>query len=177
MKDFEKALYYLNMALGKQPKNEDFLMERSNIYVDIKQYPKAIEDLTNALTRKSTDPKILYKRGLAYYRNKQFKKAIKDLYYSLDNHPFETYEADIYYHLGISYANLEMFEKSLPPLSKAIDLAYNQPTYIHERAKSHLLTDQYSKALEDYSQVIKLQPKNSHAYFGRAFALKALKRY
>ena len=25
--------------------------------------------------------------------------------------------------------------------------------------------------------MIKLQPKNSHAYFGRAFALKALKRY
>lgn len=45
-------------------------MERSNIYIDIKQYPKAIEDLTKALTSKPTDPKILYKRGLAYYKNK-----------------------------------------------------------------------------------------------------------
>jgi len=45
-------------------------MERSNIYIDIKQYPKAIEDLSNALTRKATDPKILYKRGLAFYRNR-----------------------------------------------------------------------------------------------------------
>jgi tetratricopeptide (TPR) repeat protein len=45
-------------------------MERSNIYIDIKEYPKAIEDLSNALTRKPTDPKILYKRGLAFYKNK-----------------------------------------------------------------------------------------------------------
>ena len=95
-------------------------MERSNIYVDIGQYPKAIDDLTNALTSKPTDPKVLYKRGLAFYRNKQFKKAIKDLYTSLENHPFQTYEADIYYHLGISYSNLQMFQKSLPPLTKAI---------------------------------------------------------
>ena len=59
-----------------------------------------------ALAQKNNDPRILYKRGLAFYRNKEFKKAIKDLYTSLDNEPFETYIADIYYHLGISYANL-----------------------------------------------------------------------
>lgn len=42
MKDYEKALLYLNDALKKDAKNQDFLMERSNIYIDIKQYPKAI---------------------------------------------------------------------------------------------------------------------------------------
>lgn len=42
MKDFDKSLYYLNEALKRDSKNEDFLIERSNIYVDIKQYPKAI---------------------------------------------------------------------------------------------------------------------------------------
>lgn len=70
MKDYDKALYYLNEALKRDPKNEDFLIERSNIYVDIKQYPKAIEDLTSALNTKNNDPRILYKRGLAYYKNK-----------------------------------------------------------------------------------------------------------
>ena len=70
-----------------------------------------------------------------------------------------------------------MFEKSIPYLTKAIELAFNEPSYIHERAKSYLLTDNFQKALDDYSEVIKLQPKNSHAYFGRAFALKALKNY
>jgi len=88
--------------------------------VDIKLYPKAIDDLTCALNTKQNDPRILYKRGLAYYKNKEFKKAIKDLYTALVNNPFETYIADIYYHLGISYANLDMFEKALAPLSQAI---------------------------------------------------------
>ncbi len=95
----------------------------------------------------------------------------------MDNHPFETYEADIYYHLGIAFSNLDMFEKSIPPLTKSIELSYNEACYIHERAKSYLLTDQFKKALDDFTEVIALQPKNSHAYFGRAFAYKALKDY
>lgn len=41
--------------------------------------------------------------------NKEFTKAIKDLNESFKNNPFPSYLADIYYHLGISYANLEMF--------------------------------------------------------------------
>ena len=83
LKDYDKALYYLNEALKRDATNEDFLIERSNIYIDIKKYPKAIDDLSDALSRKSTDPRILYKRGLAFYKNKEFKKAIKDLYTSL----------------------------------------------------------------------------------------------
>lgn len=70
MRDFDKALYYLNEALKKDVKNEEFLIERSNIYVDTKHYQKAIDDLTNALNSKPTDPRILYKRGLAYFKNK-----------------------------------------------------------------------------------------------------------
>ena len=70
MKDFDKALYYLNEALKRDSKNEQFLIQRSNIYVDTKHYQKAINDLANALNSKPTDPRILYKRGLAYFKNK-----------------------------------------------------------------------------------------------------------
>ncbi len=152
-------------------------MERSNIYVDSKEFVKAIDDLTDALSRQPDNPKLLYKRGLAYYKNKEFKKAIRDLYESVEKNPFETYEADIHYHLGISYSNLEKPEMSIKPLSKAIELAHNEPAFIHERAKSYLLTGNLEDSLHDYDQVIQLQPKNSHAYFGRAFVHKAMKSY
>ena len=70
-----------------------------------------------------------------------------------------------------------MFDKALTPLSQAIELSYNEPCYIHERAKCYILTDQNAKALDDYCKLVEMQPKNSHAYFGRAFAYKALKKY
>ncbi len=52
----------------------------------------------------------------------EFVKALKDFYRSLESKPFMSYEANIHYHLGISHANLEMFEKAISPLTKAMEL-------------------------------------------------------
>ena len=73
-----------------------------------------------ALDKKPNDPQIYYRRGLALYKNKEFKKCIQDLYKSFENKPFHSYIPDIHYHLGISYANLEHFDKAIEPLSNAI---------------------------------------------------------
>ena len=40
------------------------------------------------------------------------------MFNSLQHGPFVAYQCDIYYHLGISFANLEMYDKSIEPLSK-----------------------------------------------------------
>ena len=49
--------------------------------------------------------------------------------------------------------------------------------YIHERAKAFQMIEEHEKGVEDFSSVIKKNPKNAHAHFRRAFSLKALKRY
>ena len=49
--------------------------------------------------------------------------------------------------------------------------------YIHERAKAFQMIDEHEKAIEDFSLVIKKNPKNAHAYFRRAFSFKAIKKY
>jgi len=52
LKNYDKSLYYLNNALDKSADNEEFLIQRSNIYIDIKEYQKAIDDLSLALQKK-----------------------------------------------------------------------------------------------------------------------------
>ncbi len=68
-----------------------------------------------------------------------------------------------------------MFHNSVEPLSEAIKLQPNFPHYIHERAKAYLLIGEYVKAECDFNRVIDMQPINSHAYFGRGFAMKGKK--
>jgi len=46
---------------------------------------------------------------------------------------------------------------------------------VHERAKAYQIIEEHQAAVEDFSLVIKKNPKNAHAYFRRAFSLKALK--
>ena len=49
---------------------------------------------------------MLYKLGLTYFAFKKYKKCIKTMKRALQNNPFMTYEADIYYHLGLAYCRL-----------------------------------------------------------------------
>ncbi len=39
------------------------------------------------------------------------------------------------------------------------------------------MIDFHEKAIKDFTTVIRLNPKNAHAYFRRAFSLKAMKRF
>ena len=88
------------------------------------------------------------------YLSKMFGEALDDFSNSLDNHPFSGYEPDIYYHVGLCYANLEEFELSINPFSKAIELCRTEAVYFHERAKAYLLIDMYKEAVEDFNVVI-----------------------
>ena len=46
--------------------------------------------------------------------------------------------------------------------------------YLHERAKAYQMLEFHKEALEDFTQVIKRNPKNANAHFRRAFTYKAL---
>lgn len=39
------------------------------------------------------------------------------------------------------------------------------------------MIEQHEKAIEDFTSVIRINPKNAHAHFRRAFSLKQLKRF
>ena len=94
---------------------------------------------------------------------------------ALETKPFLTYEADIFYHLGLSYCRLQKFEKSIFPYSRCIEKIPSDLRYIHERAKAYQMIDLHEKAVADFDVVIRKNPTNAHAYFRRAFSLKSLK--
>lgn len=56
---------------------------------------------------------------------------------SLAYHPCETYQADVYYHLGLAYCRLQKFEKSIFPYTRCIEKIPSDVRFIHERAKAY----------------------------------------
>lgn len=114
----------------------EFLINRSLCYYDMKKFDKSIQDLQDSLKLSQNNPKILYQLGISYYADKQFKESIKMMKHSLMNGPEMSYEADIYYHIGLAYCQLERFEKSIFPFTKCIDLIPSDFKYFHERAKA-----------------------------------------
>lgn len=167
----------MNQAVEQDKKNHEFLLQRSILFLAQKRYNDTINDLTESLVYKPNDPFILYKKGEALYRSQQYRLALDNLLSALDNEPEASYESDIHYHVGLSYANIEEFDDAVDPFSRAIYLCPLEAVYYHERAKAYLLTEQYELSVEDYDKVIELQPTNAHAYFGRGFAHKNLRMY
>lgn len=175
LKDYEKAIGSFKESIEKEPHNVDFLTNRALCYYDMGEYDLAIEDLQLALKQNESDPMVLYRLGSVYFANKKYKKCVSTLKLALANKPYQIYEADIYYHVGLGYARVEKFEKSIFPFSRCVDRIPDDIRYIHERAKSFQMINMHEKAVDDFTMVIKRNPKNAHAHFRRAFSLKALK--
>lgn len=97
----------LKQALEIDPENNEFLLQRSLLYLADGKYDLAINDMSLSLGSKPNDPEILYRRGVAHYLSGSYYKALEDLLASLRNNPFAGYEPDIYYHIGLSHSNLE----------------------------------------------------------------------
>lgn len=65
--DYDKAISSFTTAISAEPRNIEFLKNRSSCYYEMKDYPQSIEDLTSALEINPRDPQVLYKQGLSYF--------------------------------------------------------------------------------------------------------------
>ncbi len=79
----------------------------------------------------------MYKLGLTYFAHKKYKKCVKSMKMALESKPFISFEADIYYHMGLAYCRLQKFEKAIWPLDNCIMRRPNDIVYVHERAKAY----------------------------------------
>lgn len=177
LKEYDMALSHYDQAIEMDEENTEFLMHRALCYYDLNQYDRSIDDLQRGLGIVEDDPQLFYRLGLSFYAAQNYKQAVRNLKYALENKPFISYQADIYYHIGLAYCNQEKFEKSIYPYSKCIEMIPSEVRYIHERAKAYQMIEDHERAVADFDTVIKKNPKNAHAFFRRAFSHKALKNY
>ena len=136
MEKYQQAIAEFNSAIEKEPDNVEFLKNRAQCYFNMERFDEATADLAKASNASPADSQILYKQGLTYFAYKKYKKCIKTMKEALKYQPHMTYEADIYYHLGLAYCRLEKFEKSIFPFTKCVERIPSDLRYIHERAKA-----------------------------------------
>ena len=74
--EYDNAIKAFNSAIEAEPRNIEFLKNRSQCYFDMTWYQRSINDLAIALDINDSDPQVLYKQGLAFYAFGKYKKAI-----------------------------------------------------------------------------------------------------
>lgn len=168
-----QAVIDLTAAIEADGTQTLYLSNRAQCLFEQGLYDRAEADLSRALQIDGRDAELLYRRGITRYAQKNNADSIADLKAALAQGPIPGHEAEVYYYLGVSYANLGKHMLAVPAYDQAIGLSQNQPHYLHERAKSLQMINEHKKALDDFSRVIDMQPTNARAMFRRAFSFKA----
>mmetsp|Transcript_56726 Transcript_56726/g.164540 ORF Transcript_56726/g.164540 Transcript_56726/m.164540 type:complete len:697 (-) Transcript_56726:61-2151(-) len=167
----------LTAAIEADSMQTSYLSHRAQCLFEQGLYDLAEADLSRALQLDGSDPALLYKRGITCYAQRRYSEAIADLKAALQDEPPKGREGDIYYHLGVSYANLGKQALAVPCFDEACSRSPEKPHYYHERAKSLQAIGDHARALKDFTLVIEMQPRNARAMFRRAFSYKAMGAY
>ena len=119
-----------------------------------------------------------FKTCLTYMKDESTNgQALGQTMVEKDINKLRRQQLSAYYHIAISYARLEKWERSLWPFTRCIQIDPSDPKYQMERGKVYQALQLFDEAIEDFNSVIKGNPKNAHAFFRRAFAYKATKEF
>ncbi|CAK0895579.1 unnamed protein product, partial [Prorocentrum cordatum] len=131
-----QAVIDLTSAIEADGMQTIYLSNRAQCLFEQGLHDRAEADLTRALCLDERDPGLLYKRGIARYAQHRYADSIADLKAAVQRDPPTEHMADIYYHLGVSYANLGKHQLAVPAYDSAIEREPDKPHFVHERAKS-----------------------------------------
>lgn len=75
---------------------------------------------------------------------------------------------------GLALTTLDEFDEAIASFNQAVRLVPYEPIYLTLRADTYILMREWANALADYTAVIRLNPRNSEAFLGRAQAYDEL---
>ena len=118
--DKRKTLQYMLLAGEKgYNKNNDYLENLGNAYMNVGEFDKGIELYKEVLKRKPADQDLLYQVGQAYFKAKKYQEAIDtwDTLLGLDKT-----NARVLYMIGLSYQKKGDKQKGMQLCDKAIEM-------------------------------------------------------
>jgi tetratricopeptide (TPR) repeat protein/S1-C subfamily serine protease len=169
LQKYQQAIDDFNQAIQLDPKNADYYYLRGIAYRMLNKYEpaRAIDDLTQAIQLDPKNAQYYYMRGIAYSGLKQYKQAISDLTETIRRDPKNA----PYTVGGLRYSEFKDNEIMISSYNKSISIVYAARGDYHRNLKN------YKQAIDDYTQAIKIDPKNPTYYRDRGVAYGKLKNY
>lgn len=167
--EYDKAITDFGISISLNPEHKGAYLKRGSAYIEKQDYKRAITDLTKAveLSPLSTDSYLM--RGMAYLFAGQYSASIDDLSRAIAINP--AYKS-AYINRGFAYISRKEYADaindfktalSLNPKSKSADLS----AYTNLGGAYNRIGD-FDRALESYTRVLAIDPKDIEGYLNRA---------
>lgn len=183
--DLASALIDLNKAIQLAPDSFRAFQARGVAYLKGKQYENALTDFNHALELNPELSTALALRGQTrVLLERDFQAALNDL---TQAEQMGARSSDLFRYKGLAQFRLgqreaaiasyiqaaEIEPENLAALNEAIAIGLDNERIYLKRGTAQRLKKDYSKAITDFNQVIKLNPQNALAYEERADAYYA----
>lgn len=169
-----EAVKELDSAVGLEPNNRKFLIERSGLLNSVDERDLALNDINKAIDLKPDDAEAYASRALIFESAEENEKALADFNkaISLDPNNPRCHE------MRGSFFELESRSaEALSDFSRALELDPKYLPALQHRSFLYYQTDDFLKAIDDFNRIITIDTKIPTAYLARAEAFEKLKQY
>lgn len=171
-KDNQQALDLLTHVLERKRNHTGIYLARARCFYYVGSYDRAVQDATEVIHRLPNKADAYLIRAKAEEMLRQVSQALDDYSASIRLRP----SAEAYYGRGLIYVReyQEKEREALEDLTAAIRYDAQLVGAYHSRADIYLRRGHFQQALEDYQQVLKLDPSTPHIYCNVGIAHYAL---
>lgn len=147
-KKYDKALKQIDIALQKEPNNQEFMNHKGQIYRLQGQEDKALEFFVAATKLPNTFGEPFFWVAYIYHGKQDFKKALSLYYIALDSVPKEnSYYKETLESIGkLEYSYTKDYSKSAKAYSQAIQIDKDNYELYYKLMKSYNAAKEYVKA-------------------------------
>lgn len=159
------AKMFLERAISLDPENHEAALRLAELNFIVRRYPESLEILNRLISDGKSDTTALLMRGFIFKENGDTNRAISDFRTAVESNP-EFYAA--YHQLGM------IFQLRNDPIcegyfSNAIRIRPNSEEALYGRGLWYQEHDEYDKAIQDYTSIIKVNPRNKSAHFNLGY--------
>ncbi|XP_043930180.1 tetratricopeptide repeat protein 6 [Protopterus annectens] len=155
---YTKAILNCSEALRIQPKSVRAYLYRGALKYYIKAYIYAIEDLTAAINLEKACTLAYYNRAVCYHQTKDFNKALKDYGIVLLLGGRKEIDLKVCINRGLLYLELNQYFSALQDFASAVMKSPEESVICHAVGICHHRLEEFEKAVDAFSQALKLNP-------------------
>lgn len=159
--DISSALFQLKRAIALNPENEESIVEDVVVELYLNAYfEEAQKILQSILSKFPENTDLLHYSALCYNSIAQPEKAVELLKKKIEIVP---YNYDAWFNLGVSYWQLELFEKAIEALDYTLAINASLKEVYILKASCFLAQSETHKAIEVLNDLLEFVPEDLFA--------------
>jgi len=155
----------LNKAIEINPDDAEAYLKLAEVFFYMKDYKKTFENTDKALAIDKLNAKADFIRGMAYKDMGDTAKAVRSFQITVekDQEYFHAYmQLGLMYSVKHNFLAVDYFNNALKVNPKSIEALYSLALFYQENGE-------YNKAIEKYTTLLKIDPKNKYAHYNLGY--------